>query len=70
MPFNRTYNISSRGTINLASAYVDGSSIYGPNEEKLNSLRDPNDRCKMRLIYGESGDSALGYLPKGIRKLN
>ena len=66
MPFDRSYNISSRGTINLASAFVDGSSIYGINETRLNELRDPNNRSKMLLIYGESGDSALGYPPKGM----
>ncbi|RIA97145.1 heme peroxidase [Glomus cerebriforme] len=65
LPFSRSYNISSRGTVNLASAYVDGSNIYGVDETRLNEiLRDPINRCKMRLTYGESGDSALGYLPK------
>ena len=66
MPFVRSYNVSSRGTVNLATAFVDGSSIYGINEIRLNELRDPNNRCKMLLIYGESGDSALGYPPKGM----
>jgi hypothetical protein len=65
LPFTRSYNISSRGTINLATSFVDGSSIYGVSETRLNELRDPSDRCKMLLIYGDSGDSAKGYLPKG-----
>jgi hypothetical protein len=44
--------------------------LYGVDEIRLNEvLRDPNNRCKMRLTYGESGDSALGYLPKGMKKL-
>ncbi|GBC06036.1 hypothetical protein RclHR1_06580008 [Rhizophagus clarus] len=65
LPFSRSYNLASRGTVNLASAYVDGSILYGIDETRLNEvLRDPNNRCKMLLTYGESGDSALGYLPK------
>ncbi|PKC11241.1 heme peroxidase [Rhizophagus irregularis] len=65
LPFSRSYNLTSRGTVNLATAYVDGSMLYGVDETRLNEvLRDSNNRCKMRLTYGESGDSALGYLPK------
>ena len=70
MPFTRNYNSSYGGTVNLATAYIDGSMIYGVDETRLDTLlRDPNNRCKMLLDYGQSGDSVLGYIPKGKKNL-
>ncbi|CAG8583688.1 12338_t:CDS:10 [Gigaspora margarita] len=66
LQFNRTYSVS-RGTINEATSFLDGSSIYGLNETNLNlTLRDPVDLCKMRMNYTvDTADGKFGYLPRG-----
>ncbi|RHZ69451.1 hypothetical protein Glove_283g157 [Diversispora epigaea] len=72
LPMNRTwhsYNGPNAKTINEATSFLDGSSLYGFDSTKLNTqLRDPNDKCKMLLDYGSKyaedlEDAKLGYLP-------
>ncbi|CAG8624350.1 25369_t:CDS:10 [Dentiscutata erythropus] len=66
LQFNRTYSVS-RGTVNEATSFLDGSSIYGLNETNLNlTLRDHVDLCKMRMNYTvDTADGKFGYLPRG-----
>jgi len=59
MPFSRsafvrTRHEGPREQINLNTAWVDGSNVYGNTEERVKALRD-GDSCKLKMRKTDVG---------------
>ncbi|CAI2168967.1 20040_t:CDS:10 [Funneliformis geosporum] len=62
--FNRSSSTANSVGSNLGTSFLDGSQLYGLDNEKSSRVRDIGNHGRMLLIYSDnSEDSKLGYPP-------